>query len=274
VAPDRTLIERTGEWQVRIVREGRAAALASTVLIVDDDPQLRAMLADALRQESFAVEEAASGEETLEMVEHHEPDVVLLDVLMPGLGGLETCRRIRARSEVPIIMLTALGREEFVVAGLQAGADHFCTKPVSPAQLAARIRALLRRRDLDAASARSLVSVQAGDLVVDPAARQAIVRGRAVDLSPREFGLLERLARSPGRLVSHEELLQHVWGSTNPEYLGHLRSYIKLLRQKVEPDPHHPRYIRSRPGLGYMLGERSQDPVPADAVEVAPARRD
>jgi two-component system, OmpR family, response regulator ResD len=248
-------------------------ARTPTVLIVDDDPQLRLLLGDALRREGFAVEAAASGEAAPEMLGRYEPDVILLDVLPPGPGALETCRRIRARSPVPIIMLAALGRDEDVVAGLEAGADSYCAKPVSPAQLAARIRALLRRRELDAASARYLVSVQAGDLAVDPATRQAIVGGHAVGLSAREFSLLERLARSPGRVVGHEELLQHVWGSRSPEYLGHLRSYIRMLRRKVEPDPHHPRYIRSRHGLGYMLGERSRDPVPADAAEVAPARR-
>jgi DNA-binding response OmpR family regulator len=250
--------------------ETRAAA----VLIVDDDPQVRLMLGDALRREGFAVEEAASGEAVLEMLEGQRPGVILLDALMPGLGALETCRRIRELSAVPIIMLTALGREEYVVAGLQAGADQFCSKPISPAQVVARIRALLRRRELDAASVHHVLRVEGVELAVDADARQAIVRGRAVDLSPREFGLLERLARSPGRVVSHEELLQHVWGSRSPEHLAHLRSYIKLLREKVEADPHHPRYIRSRARLGYMLGDRPQGPVPAEAVEVAPARRD
>jgi DNA-binding response OmpR family regulator len=252
----------TGEWLVRIMRENAAPAPSgeeaeetrtAMVLIVDDDPQLRAMLGYALRLDGFRVEEAASGEEALGRLEDGEPDLVLLDVLLPGLGGLETCRRIRERSSVPIIMLTALGREEFVVAGLRAGADDYCTKPVSLVQLAARIRAHLRRREPDAASARHVSSVEGSDLAVDADARQAIVRGRAVDLSPREFGLLERLARSPGRVVSHRELLEHVWGSTSPEHLAHLRSYIKLLRQKIEPDPHHPRYIRSRRRLGYVL---------------------
>jgi DNA-binding response OmpR family regulator len=244
------------------------------VLIVDDDPQLRLMLSHALRLDGFRVEEAASGEEALGRLEDGEPDLILLDVLMPGLGGLETCRRIRERSSVPVIMLTALGRDEDVVAGLEAGADSYCVKPVSPAQLAARIRALLRRRELDAASARHVPSVEGSDLAVDVGARQAIVRGRAVDLSPREFGLLERLARSPGQVVSHEELVQHIWGSRSPQYLAHLRSYIKLLRQKVEPDPHHPQYIRSRPLMGYVLENRPQDTAPAESVEVAPGRPD
>jgi DNA-binding response OmpR family regulator len=235
-------------------------ARSLSVLVVDDDPQLRSMLGVALRQDGFGVTEASTGEEALEILSDVNPDVVLLDVLMPGIGGVETCRRIRSQSSVPIIMLTALGRDEDVVAGLDAGADDYCTKPVSLVQLAARIRAQVRRRDMDQPSGQTL-SVDDGNLVVDLAARQAIVEGRPIDLSPREFDLLHRLAQNPGQVVSHLELLEHVWGTQSPDYLAHLRSYIKLLRQKIERDPHHPRYIRSRARMGYVL----------DAVSSAPA---
>jgi DNA-binding response OmpR family regulator len=240
---------------------------SAVVLMVDDDPQLRVMLGYALRQDDFQVEEASSGEEALAILERLEPGVVLLDVLMPGLGGVETCRRMRERSSVPIIMLTALGRDEDIVAGLEAGADDYCTKPVSIVQLVARIRAQLRRRQMDAASTVHSLSLVDGSLVVDTAARQAIVKGRAVDLSPREFDLLHRLAQSPGQVVSHEQLLEHVWGTTSPDYLAHLRSYIKLLRQKVEPDPHHPQYIRSRARMGYVLSDRPAETEPESAEE-------
>jgi DNA-binding response OmpR family regulator len=228
------------------------------VLIVDDDPQLRVMLGYALRQEGFRVDEAASGEEALALLQQRQPDIILLDVLMPGLGGIETCRQIRERVTVPIIMLTALGRDEDVVSGLEAGADDYCSKPVSLAQLVARIRAQLRRRELDsmATAAGSTMSFDDGKLTVDQAARQAIISGRAVDLSPREFDLLYRLARTPGRVVTHRELLDYVWGTTSSDYLAHLRSYIKLVRQKIEPDPHHPRYIRSRARMGYVLVDK------------------
>ena len=232
------------------------------VLMVDDDPQLRVMLGYALRQDGFVVEEASSGEDALEILRREQPDVVLLDVLMPGIGGVETCRRIREQSSVPIIMLTALGRDEDVVAGLEAGADDYCTKPLSLVQLVARIKAQLRRRELDATMTSRSLSVDEGNLVVDTAARQAVVKGRAIDLSPREFDLLYRLAQTPGRVVSHEDLLEHVWGTRSPDYLAHLRSYIKLLRQKVEPDPHKPRYIRSRARMGYVLTERPQEEQP------------
>lgn len=236
----------------------------AVVMMVDDDPQLRVMLNYALGQEGFRVEEASSGEESLELLRHREPDIILLDVLMPGIGGVETCRRIRRRSNVPVIMLTALGRDEDIVAGLEAGADDYCTKPVSLVQLVARIRAQLRRRRMDTLPNSEPLTVDEGELVIDPAARQAIIKGRAIDLSPREFDLLHRLAQSPGRVVSHEELLEHVWGTTNPDYLAHLRSYIKLLRQKIEPDPHHPRYIRSRARMGYVLADQPREPDVAD----------
>jgi DNA-binding response OmpR family regulator len=224
-----------------------------SVLVVDDDPQLRAMLGYALVQEGLRVNEASTGEEALGLLERISPDVILMDVLMPGMGGVETCRRVRAQSAVPIIMLTALGRDEDVVAGLEAGADDYCTKPLSLVQLIARIKAQVRRRELDNAELSDSVTVDDGNLVVDVAARQAVVEGRPIDLSPREFDLLYRLAQSPGQVVTHRELLEHVWGSTSPEYLAHLRSYIKLLRQKIETDPHHPRYIRSRARMGYVL---------------------
>ena len=242
--------------------ENQQLTRTAVVLMVDDDPQLRVMLGYALRQEGFQVDEASTGEDALEMLRQQQPDIILLDVLMPGLGGVETCRRIREQSTVPIIMLTALGRDEDIVSGLEAGADDYCTKPVSLVQLVARIRAQLRRREMDAADPSNALAVDEGNLVVDSAARQAVVKGRAIDLSPREFDLLFRLAQNPGRVVSHEELLQYVWGTTNPDHLAHLRSYIKLLRQKIEPDPHRPRYIRSRARMGYVLADRPMDTEP------------
>src|SRR5688572_8147103 len=144
------LMESTGVTAPPAV--GRTNASTATILMVDDDPQLRVMLGYALRQENFQVDEASSGEDALEMLRQEEPNLVLLDVLMPGMGGVETCRRIRAVSSVPVIILTALGRDEDVVAGLEAGADDYCTKPVSLVQLVARIRAQLRRRAMDAAT--------------------------------------------------------------------------------------------------------------------------
>lgn len=239
----------------------------TTVLMVDDDPQLRAMLGFALRQEQFQVEEASSGEEALEAFKQTQPDIILLDVMMPGIDGIETCRRIRASSSVPIILLTALGRDEDIVNGLEAGADDHCTKPVSLVQLVARIKAQLRRREMDATPMTETLRLDHGKLVIDAAARQAIVAGRPVDLSPREYALLHRLAQNAGEVVSHQALLQHVWGTTSPDYLAHLRSYIKLLRQKIEADPHRPRYVRSRARMGYILADQPLEPENGDNDE-------
>ena len=234
---------------------GRCRTPAASLLVVDDDPQLRSLLVEALESYGFAAQDAACGEAALDRLKDWEPDVVLLDVRMPGIGGVETCRQMREQSTVPIIMLTALGRDEDIVAGLEAGADDYCTKPLSLDQLVARIRAQLRRRALDAATP-EIAGLEKDELVVDPAERRAIIKGRPVELSHREFDLLYRLAQSPGRVVSHEDLLEHVWGTRGPERRTSLRSCIKLLRQKVEPDPHHPRYIRSRPLTGYVLAMR------------------
>jgi DNA-binding response OmpR family regulator len=238
---------------------------AAVVMIVDDDPQVRVMLVYTLRQHGFETQEASSGEEALKLLDEREPDIVLLDLLMPGLNGFETCRRIRERSVVPVIMLTALGRDEDVVAGLDAGADDYCPKPVSMEELAGRIRAQLRRRRMDAVSrsnslrhdGRDPITYE-GDLIVNETTRQVIVKGRAVDLTPREFQLLYRLARSPGRVVPQRELLRDVWGITSTGHAAVLRSYIKLLRQKIEPHPHDPQYIRSRARLGYVLTGRHE----------------
>jgi DNA-binding response OmpR family regulator len=211
------------------------------------------MLGYALRQRGLQPDEASTGEEALHILKQREPNVVLLDVLMPGLDGLETCERIRQFSMVPVIMLTALGRQEDVVAGLKAGADDYCAKPVNLSELAARIRAQLRRREMQAVpKPADVLTAGEGDLVIDTAGRQALVKGRAVRLSPREFRLLHRLAQTPRRPVSHEALLDHVWG-TRSRKGSMLRRYIHRLRRKIEPDPGNPRYILVRARVGYVL---------------------
>ena len=237
---------------------GAAATQAAAVLVIDDDPQVRLLLANALRPQGFRVDEAASGEAAMETLERLRPEVVLLDVMMPGLDGVETCRRIRERSSVPIVMLTALGRDQDIAAGLAAGADDYCTKPVSIPQLTARIRAQLRRRDINVATGPGGRAV--GGLALDRAGRRAVVGGRAVDLSPREYALLDRLARTPGRPVRHEELIAHVWGRPDSAYRERLRSFVKLLRRKIEPEPENPRYLRSRARIGYVLDHAGSEP--------------
>jgi DNA-binding response OmpR family regulator len=225
----------------------------AVVLVVDDDPQVRVMLGYALRQHGLQAEEASSGEEALEILKQREPDVVLLDVLMPGLNGFETSERIRQFSRVPIIMLTALGRQDDVVAGLKAGADDYCAKPVNLSVLAARVRAQLRRRERQAVSKPSnVLTAGEGDLVIDVRGGEVLVKSRAVRLSPWEFRLLHRLAQTPGRAVSHEALLAYVWGTRSRKGSA-LPMYIHRLRRKIEPDPHNPRYILARARAGYVL---------------------
>jgi DNA-binding response OmpR family regulator len=225
----------------------------AVVLVVDDDPQVRVMLAYALRQHGLQAEEASSGEEALEILKQREPGVVLLDVLMPGLNGFETSERIRQFSRVPIIMLTALGRQEDVVAGLKAGADDYCAKPVNLSVLAARIRAQLRRRERQAVSKpANVLTAGEGDLVIDVRGGEVLVKSRAVRLSPWEFRLLHRLAQTPGRTVSHEALSASVWGTRSRKGSA-LPMYIHRLRRKIEPDPGNPRYILARARTGYVL---------------------
>ena len=231
------------------------------ILAVDDDERVRALCTAALSQE-FEVISAENGKQALQVFYQRRPDVVLLDVTMPVMDGWETCRRIRDMADVPVIMLTAHGADHDVVRGLDAGADDYVTKPFRPLQLAARIRAVLRRRRrgglADEAGAESeLLSFDAGSLVVDTARRVAVVRGKDVSLSATEYRLLETLARHAGRVLTHDQILEHVWGHAYAGETGYVKTYVGLLRNKIEEDPHHPRYILARRGLGYYLDRRA-----------------
>ena len=238
----------------------------SVILAVDDDERVRALCAAALSQE-FDVICAENGKQALQLFYQQRPDVVLLDVTMPVMDGWETCRRIRDMADVPIIMLTAHGADHDVVRGLDAGADDYVTKPFRPLQLAARIRAVLRRKrrgaiagadDADA----DLLTFDGGNLDVDTARRVAVVRGQDVALSATEYRLLETLARHAGRVLTHDQILEHVWGHAYAGETGYVKSYIGLLRNKIEEDPRHPRYILARRGLGYYLDRLAKGGIP------------
>ena len=234
----------------------------TVILAVDDDDRVRALCAAALSQE-FEVISAENGKQALQLFYQKRPDVVLLDVTMPVMDGWETCRRIRDMADVPVIMLTAHGADHDVVRGLDAGADDYVTKPFRPLQLAARIRAALRRTrragGADAASSETeLLSFDAGNLVVDTARRVAVVRGRDVSLSATEYKLLETLARNAGRVLTHEQILENVWGHSYAGETGYVKTYVGLLRNKIEADPRKPRYVLARRGLGYYLDHRPQ----------------
>jgi DNA-binding response OmpR family regulator len=218
--------------------------------MVEDDDRIRASLRLALEDEGYAVDEAASGEDALVAFGRRPPDVVLIDVMLPGIDGFETCRALRRGSDVPIVMVTARSDTHDVVAGLEAGADDYVTKPLVVKELAARIRALLRRARSPENAASPLVF---DDLEVRP--EEGVVRRaeEEVHLTRTEFRLLCELARSPGRVFSRENLLEQVWGYG---YFGDGRLvdvHIRRLRTKVEADPANPRHIVTVRGLGYKL---------------------
>jgi len=220
------------------------------ILVVDDEPQILRSLRTTLASHGYDVQTAATGEEALAAVDGRLPDLVVLDLVLPGLSGLEVCRRLRARASLPILVLSARGDERDKVAALDLGADDYLTKPFGVNELLARIRAALRR----AVGARGPSAVvEAGALRVDFDRRQVTLDGAEVRLTPTEFDLLKVLVANAGRVLTHGYLLRTVWG---PEYEGEsqlLRVFIGQLRRKVERDPSRPRHILTDPGVGYRF---------------------
>jgi two-component system KDP operon response regulator KdpE len=223
----------------------------SRILIVDDEPQIRRVLRAALIAEGYELHEARTGEEALEAVREQRFDLILLDMNMPGIGGLETCREIRAGSEVAIIMLTVRDSEHDKVAALDAGADDYVTKPFGMPELSARIRAALRRLPTVADSGAE--SVYLGEVEVNLATRRVISPTGQVRLTPKEFDLLRYLLSNPNVPIPHSRLLQAVWGPDYGDQVEYLRVFINQLRKKIEPDPAHPRYILTEPWVGYRF---------------------
>lgn len=225
------------------------------VLLVDDDTFMRQALRSSLRTRGYAVEEASTGEEALELISQRAFDLVLLDVNMPGIGGLAACQRIRAlRPGTGVLMLTVREAEDDKVTALEAGADDYITKPFRLRELVARMQAVERRVQPEAVAGNDTVCV--GDLEIDFQRRQVKKKGTEVRLSPTEFNLLAYLVRQPDVPISHTKLLRAVWGPEYGRELEYLRTYIKMLRKKIEDNPAHPQYILTSPWLGY----RFQDP--------------
>ena len=223
-----------------------------TVLVVDDEPRYVRWISLNLRGAGYRVLEAADGPGAVESTAQHQPDLLLLDVGLPGFDGLEVCRRVRDFSSLPIIILTAKAAESDKVAGLDAGADDYLAKPFGPPELLARVRAALRRARLaDAPDSPPLVRY--GALTIDYA-RAEVRRGEEpVALTPTEYRLLAHLAQRAGRVVLPDELLASVWGPEYRDENQHVRLYVSRLRRKLEPDPDHPRYILTKPGIGYLF---------------------
>ena len=220
----------------------------AAVLVVDDDPTVREVVCTYLRADGYAVSEADNGEAALTMIRRAPPDLVVLDVMLPGVDGLEVCRQLRGSTDLPIIMLTALGSEEDRVVGLELGADDYLTKPFSPRELVLRVGSVLRRvRESISPDPTTLTD---GDLVVDGASRQVRVGGRPVTLTVREFDLLRFLVANPGQVFTRAELLERVWGWSFGDQ-STVTVHVRRLREKVEPDPTSPTRLITVWGVGY-----------------------
>ena len=220
------------------------------ILVVDDETQITRVLRRSLAARGYEVQVAGEGEEALQIFGAWAPDLVITDLSMPRMGGLELCRRVRAVSRVPIIVLSVKGGERMKVEALDAGADDYVTKPFGIDELLARVRAALRRAPHAAGEA---TAIAAGDFRVDLGARQVSVGGLEVHLTPKEFELLAHLARHPGKVLTHRALLGAVWGGDYVEQTEYLRVFIGQLRKKIEPDPAHPQYILTEPWVGYRF---------------------
>ncbi len=226
------------------------------ILVIDDNSTDRRLLRDALEHEGYGVEEAADGAEGLKVLFASRPDVVVLDILMPGMDGWVTCQRIREVTEVPVIMLTSLNRDEEVVKGLELGADDFVSKPISLRQLIARVRAVLRRARSPATTEEAF-RYDDGSLLIDVAQHQVRLESEPVELSPTEFRLLVALAEAPGRVHAYGALLSRVWGSEYVDDIDFLRVYIWRLRKKLEKNPDKPTRLLTERGFGYRFTRRS-----------------
>jgi DNA-binding response OmpR family regulator len=222
-----------------------------TILVVDDEPKVARLIARTFAPEGFEVLHAHDGEVGVEMVESERPDLVLLDVTMPRMDGMVACRRIRELSDVPIIMLTSRSMEQDQLAAFGLGADDYVIKPFSPIGLLARVHAVLRRARKPEPTAEAVFDD--GVLRIDRARREVTLRGEPVVLSRIESRLLDVLAANPGRVFLHEELQNRVWGEEYGASSEQLRTSIRYLRRKIEPDPSTPRYVLNRPGIGYVF---------------------
>ncbi len=225
-----------------------------TILIVDDEPRIRDLVRMNLEMDHYSVIEASNGVEALDQLREKLPDLVMLDVMMPEMDGFETLRAIREVSTVPVVMLTVRQSEQDRIHGLDLGADDYLAKPFSPRELLSRIRALLRRSFMAPPSRKTEIIVDP-DLKIDFSRHEVIVRGQKVVLRPTEYRLLYHLVSNAGHLLTHETLLSKVWGREYRDEAHYLRLYITYLRQKIEKDPAHPKYILTERGIGYRFKE-------------------
>ena len=223
------------------------------ILIVDDEPQIRRVLRATLTGHGYEFYEARTGEEALEAIRANRFDLVLLDMNMPGMGGIETCRALRGGSEVAIIMLTVRDSEQDKVTALDAGADDYVTKPFGIPELLARIRAALRRLPVPQGAAAADEIVELDGVQINLATRRVVTKDREVRLTPKEFDLLRYLMANPNVAIPHAKLLQAVWGPDYGDQVEYLRVFMNQLRKKIEPEPSQPRYLLTEPWVGYRF---------------------
>ena len=226
-----------------------------TVLVVEDDDSLQDVLSYNLSRKGYRVLQAINGDAALEMAREEKPDLIVLDIMLPGLDGLEVCRIVRREMATPILILTARDQELDKVGGLELGADDYMTKPFSIRELLARVGALIRRREMDVGPPEEEKRISVGDLILNLEARTAHLFGKSVDLRPKEYDLLAFMASHPGRAYTRNELLDQVWGT---EYFGDPRTvdvHVRWLREKIEREPGAPRHIITIRGTGYRFEE-------------------
>ena len=233
--------------------------MGKKILVVDDEPAFVRLVDQVLTEKRYEVLKASNSQEALRLLFAHKPDLVLLDVVMPGMDGWQTCQRIRDMSDIPIIMLTGKqNTEEDIVRGLDYGADDYLSKPVGNRELVARVQALLRRAELPSIVGSQKETTYSDDyLTVDIAERKIIVNGERVKLTPIEFRLFALLVENAARVLTHKQLLEKVWGWEYTDDLDYVRIYISHLRQKIESDPTLPKYIITEPGVGYYFQKSS-----------------
>ncbi len=222
------------------------------VLVIDDEPGIRRVVKDALRPDVSTVLEARSGDEALSIAAAERPDLIVLDLGLPDMDGIEVCRRLRAWTSAPIVVLSARDSEDEKTALLDAGADDYVTKPFGPAELRARVRAQLRRAGMPRVPGGD-EPLRVGDLTIDIARRTVTRGGSTVHLTPTEWGLLVALVKSAGKTITHHQLFRAVWGAAHGDAQQYLRVYVAHLRRKIEPDPYEPKYIVTEPGVGYRF---------------------
>lgn len=222
-----------------------------TILIVDDEPTIVEVVALYLRREGFAVQTAGDGATALALVAQQRPDLIVLDIMLPGMSGFDVTRKLQAVGEIPLIMLTARSDETDRVVGLELGADDYVTKPFSPRELVARVKAVLRRTKAATPANENVLTI--GDLRLDATAHTVVLAGQPIALTVREFELLQFLMRNPGQVFTREQLLDHVWGYTFASDMSTVTVHIRRLREKIEADPTKPVLLQTVWGVGYKL---------------------